>query len=139
MPQMLRAKVAGSGALLLIAAGLHGADLQRVTEAVAALPPDLAAMTRGLWLFFSWHLAVLGLAALAGAGSGWPMLRSVLFFCGLVAAGDFLWVFALTGWGVDTVLMLLAALGLLVGGAFWRPPREPAAGSGGESDDRRAR
>ncbi|MDX1501000.1 MAG: hypothetical protein R3325_01470, partial [Thermoanaerobaculia bacterium] len=89
VPQMVRAKVAGSGALLLIIAAYHGSGYSRVAEAAASLPENLAAMTGGLWLFFSWHLTVLGVAALLTAVVGRVWARPVLLFCAFVTAGDF--------------------------------------------------
>lgn len=122
MSRLLRAKVAGSGALLLVTAAYHATGYRSIAGQLdgSALPPELAAALGGLWLFFSWHLAAVGLAALGAAVSGSPWLRPVVLFCGLVALVDLLWVLGLAGWFPGTLLLLLAALGLLVGGFLWR-------------------
>ncbi len=122
---MLRAKVAGSGLLLLVTAALHASGYRQLGArlASASVPPELAEALTGTWLFFSWHLLVLGVAALWAAISGAGWLRPVLLFCGVVAIGDFLWVLSVAGWFPGTVLLLLAGLGLLVGGYLWRQAR----------------
>lgn len=123
MDRLLRLKVAGSGALLLATAAYHAFGYRQFGGRLASysVPSELVAAAGALWLFFSWHLAVIGLAALAAAVSGAGWLRPVVLFCGVVAMGDFLWVLSLAGWFPGTVLLLLAALGLLVGGYMWRP------------------
>lgn len=119
--RMVRAKVAGSGVLLLATAALHGTGYPTIASKIAgsSLPAELVTVMGGLWVFFSWHLAVVGIAAIFAAVAGSVWLRPALFFCGAVALIDFLFVFRLTGWFPGTVLMLLAALGLLVGAYLW--------------------
>ncbi len=119
---MVRAKVAGSGVLLLATAALHGTGYRSVASHFedASLPAELVTVMGGLWIFFSWHLAVVGVAALLAALSGAAWLRPAVLFCGVVALLDFLFVFRLTGWFPGTILMLLAALGLLVGAWLWK-------------------
>ncbi len=132
MDGLLRAKVAGSGMLLLVTAGYHATGYRGIAGQLAAsgLPPELAAGLGGLWLFFSWHLAAVGLAALGAAVGGKAWLRPVILFCGLVALVDFLWVLSFAGWFPGTLLLLLAALGLLIGGSLWRGDAGPAGGDG---------
>ncbi len=118
----IRAKVGGSGGLLLATAALHASGYRGVMSHLesGSLPAELVTVMGGLWIFFSWHLAALGVAALLAAISGAACLRPAILFCGGVALLDFLFVFRLTGWFPGTILMLLAALGLLVGGYLWK-------------------
>lgn len=118
----VRAKVGGSGLLLLVTGAYHASGSRALGAELAAssLSAELTAALGALWLFFSWHLLVIGLGAVMAALSGAGWLRPVLLFGGAVTIGDFLWVLSLAGWFPGTVLLLLAGFGLLVGGYAWR-------------------
>lgn len=126
MKNLARIKIGGVGGLLLVTAIYHASGYRGVSSRLvsSSLSSELATILGGLWLFFSWHLLVVGLAVVWAAVSGAARWRPVLLFLGLVAIGDFLWVLRMAGWFPGTVLLLLAGLGLLVGGSMW--PRDRA-------------
>jgi len=114
------------GAILLITAVFHGTGLLSVKSVLAqsSIDPEWASVLSGLWVFVSWHWLVIAAPsvwfAIRNSGNG----RSMLFFCGIVAFGDFWWVLTLAGFFAGTALLLLASLCLLAGG--WMANRKRA-------------
>ncbi len=125
----IRAKVGGAGGLLLATAALHATGYRSVMSHVegGSLPPELVAVVGGLWMFFSWHLFAVGVAAVLAAIVGSTWLRPAILFCAVVTLIDFWLLFRVTGWFPGTILILLAGLGLLVGGWYWKTPENDSA------------
>ncbi|MDJ0656138.1 MAG: hypothetical protein QNJ40_18390 [Xanthomonadales bacterium] len=67
-----------------------------------------------IWLFFSWHLIVLSIPLLWASIAKPAWFLQAAFFCGLVALGDFFWVYSVTGWFPGTVLLSIVVASLAV-------------------------
>lgn len=109
------------GLLLLATAALHGSGYGGISAAIAEAPVDafVRDVVPSLWLFFSWHLAALAVAAMVAAFLGATHLRPLLWFAAVVAFVDMLWVFTLAGVFIGTALLALAALCLVAAAARW--------------------
>lgn len=94
--------------LLLIVAYYHSTGHAAIVSAVNASNMDafFIAAAPALWMFFSWHLAVMALALSWGAVSNAIWLRAACIFVALVSIGDFFFVFSLAGWFPGTYLLL---------------------------------
>ena len=120
MPRAL----AGLASLLLAATGLfHATGYRGVVEIVAdpAFGEFYGRALPGVWIFFSWHLIALALAAAWAAARGAAGARPLLVFLALVAAGDT--VFVATGAGplfAGTLMLAAAALSLAIAAVRWR-------------------
>lgn len=110
-----RALAGLSGLLLLVDAYLHSTGAAPVREALAGaeIPEFFAQALPIIWLFFSWHLVVVAVPLLWASITNPPWFLPASIFCGVVALGDFFWVYSVGGWFPGTVVLLLvvAALG----------------------------
>ena len=104
-----------SGLLLLLTAYFHSTGIDGVRAAVekAQMTGFFAEAFPVLWLFFSWHLMVIAMPLLWAAIKSPSWFFQACIFCGLVALGDFFWVFSLAGWFPGTII-LLSVVGLLL-------------------------
>lgn len=114
------------GAILIVTAVFHGMGFMSVKSILAqsAINPEWATALSGLWVFVSWHWLVIAAPPVWFAIRKSSFNRFVLAFCGVVAFGDFLWVFIPAGFFAGTALLLLASLCLLV--SAWMAKRERA-------------
>ncbi len=109
--------LAGLSALfLLVDAYLHSTETGAIREALAGaeIPEFFAQALPMIWLFFSWHLVVFALPLLWAAISNPTWFLPASIFCGVVALGDFFWVYSVAGWfpGTAILLLVVAALGI---------------------------
>lgn len=114
--QILPRALAGlSGLLLLVDAYLHSTGTAAVREALTGdqVPEFFAHALPIIWLFFSWHLVAMAAPLLWASITNPSWFLPATFFCGLVALGDFFWVYSAAGWFPGTVVLFLvvAALG----------------------------
>lgn len=116
MHKFPRALAGLSGILLLATAYLHSTgtnDVRRVLSD-AEVQGFFAEALPVIWLFFSWHLVAIAVPMLWAAITNPGWFLPALVFCGLVALGDFLWVYSVAGWFPGTVILLLVFVALLV-------------------------
>lgn len=109
--------LAGIGGLLLLAtAYLHstGTSMVRNALTVAELSEFLTRALPAIWMVFSWHLVVMSVPLLAAAFVRAHWLLPVTVFCGVVAFGDFLWVFSVAQWFPGTYLLVSVVLLLVI-------------------------
>ena len=103
-----------SGLLLLTDAYFHATGAGAVRDALnnAEVVTFFAEALPVIWLFFSWHLVVMAMPMLwaAIANPGWIMPAAI--FCGVVALGDFFWVYSVAGWFPGTLILLLVVVSL---------------------------
>lgn len=98
--------------LLLITAAFHASGFPQVNEAISH--SDVSAFLRravpGLWLHFSIHLTLLGVAGIWGSFRGAGASRSIFIFLAAAVAIDTAIVLMLAGFFAGVVLLGAAAL-----------------------------
>ncbi len=111
MPTAAKALAGLSGLLLLAVAYLHSTGTNRLREALSSsnVPEFFEEALPTIWLFFSWHLAVIAIPLLWASLTGPRWFLPASIFCAAVALGDFFWVYSVAGWFPGTVLLLLVA------------------------------
>lgn len=121
MSRLSRLLAAIGGGILVATALYHGLGYPQFSSGLmsSSLESSLARALASLWLFFSWHLFVVGVPPVWASARAAAQARPVLVFCGVVALGDFVWVLAVAGFFLGTALLFLAALCLLASAALW--------------------
>lgn len=115
--------LAALAALVLVATAVfHGSGYSGVSESIGGSSASsfLKGVVPGLWLFFSWHLAALGLGALWAALRGGASMRALVWFAAAVVAVDTLWLLKLAGLFAGTALLALAAACLVTAALRWK-------------------
>lgn len=111
--------VAGAMVLLSIAV-FHATGTPLVSRALtrANVTPFVRDAMPKLWLFFSWHLIALALAALGSTRTPPATTRLILTGAALVAIVDVGWVVSVAGIFAGSVLLLLGAILLFAAARF---------------------
>ncbi len=122
------AATAGS-VILLLTSAVHGTAFPDALAEVADPPVDqfMHDVLPGMWLFFSWHLAVVAIAVLWVSRRTQRESRTLLGFAAAVAAGDAVWVGLLAGWLFFGTLLLAVAAALLITATLRWPSTPPAS------------
>ncbi len=111
-----------AAAILLLTSAVHGTAFPGALAEVADPPVDqfMNNLLPGMWLFFSWHLAVVAMAVLLVSRRRRCESRAVLGFAATVTAADAVWVGSLAGWlFFGTLLIALAAALLIIATLRW--------------------
>ena len=111
-----RALAGMSGLLLLADAYLHStgtADVRAALEG-AQLSDFFGHALPIVWLFFSWHLAVVAVPMLWASLTNPSWFLPAAVFCGAVALGDFFWVYSAAGWFPGSLILAAVAVALAV-------------------------
>lgn len=114
--------LAGVSAIVLVAtAAFHASGYRAIVSGVSAsaLSPFFRSALPGIWLFFSWHLVALALGVAWASIRGSSVARPLVWFIAVVACVDTLFVFSLAGVFAGTVLLALAAIGLVTAAVRW--------------------
>ena len=128
MDRLGRIAARAGAVILLLTSAVHGTAFPDALAEVANPPVDqfMNDLLPGMWLFFSWHLAVLAMAVLWVSGRRGAESRTLLAFAVAVTAGDAVWIGSLAGWLFFGTLLIAAAAALLLNAMLrWRPT--PAA------------
>lgn len=120
---MIARILSAAAAILLVAtAAFHATGYSDVLNAVAVpgVPEFLRKTSPGLWLFFSWHLFAVAVAASWAALRAVPSARPLLVFCAALVAVDAAYIFSQAGlFFVGTLMLAGAAVCLFLAVLRW--------------------
>lgn len=115
--------------VLLLTAAVHATGFPGAVSEVADPPVDefFHDLLPGLWLFFSWHLAIVAAAVLWVTWRRRGDSRTMIGFAAVVTLGDTVWVGILADWLFPgTWLLAVAAACLVAAAQRWPNPSRPA-------------